>query len=202
MRFLVAVPRRATGVGKLLRHIASLASSCGDSDFFSRGILQFREFHRHQWLLCVCLCVCVLPGDTGSLPLGLTAWDGVPGATVDDVAVLLEVLVVADSAVGVGHHQVGGGVDGGQPAEEGVVGGGRVLLRRPVPGAVEGVGDHQLAAVQVGAQHEGDVLHPADDSAGLRRHLQVDRWDGGVTFGPHLTLDMWNQSNSEWPANE
>lgn len=126
------------------------------------------------------MCACVLPGDTGSLPLGLTARDGVPCATVDDVAVLLEVLVVAYTAVGVGHHQVGGGVDGGQPAEEGVVGGRRVLLRRPVPGAVEGVSDHQLTAVQVGAQHKRDVLHPADNGAGLWRHLQVDGWGSGV----------------------
>lgn len=130
--------------------------------------------------------------------VGLTAWNGVPGATVNDVAVLLEVLVVTDTAVRVGHHQVGGGVDGGQPAEEGVVGGGRVLLRRPVPGAVKGVGDHQLATMQVGAQHKGDILHPADDGAGLWRHLHVNGWDGMGWWRdavPLLKLNKWNQSN-------
>lgn len=94
-----------------------------------------------------------------------------PGSAVDDVVVLLEVLVVALAPLGVGHHQVGGGVDGGEPAEEGVVRRGRVLLRGPVPGAVEGVRHHQLAAVQVGAEHEGDVLHPADDGARLWGNL-------------------------------
>lgn len=98
---------------------------------------------------------------------GLTAGDSVPRAAIDDVAVRLEVLVVAHAAVGVGHRQVGGGIDGGQPAEEGVVRRRRVLLGGPVPGAVEGVGDHQLPAVEVGAEHKGDVLHPADDSTGL-----------------------------------
>ena len=97
-----------------------------------------------------------------------------PGAAVDDVVVRLEVLVVADAAVGVGHHQVGGGVDGGQPAEEGVVRRGRVLLRGPVAGAVEGIRDHQLAAVEVRAEHEGNVLHPADDGASLWSNLTRD----------------------------
>lgn len=95
----------------------------------------------------------------------LTAGNGVPGSPVDDVVVLLEILVVADAAVGVGHDQVRGGVDGGQPAEEGVVGRGRVLLRGPVAGAVVGVRDHQFPPVEVGAQHEGDLLHPVDDGA-------------------------------------
>jgi len=96
---------------------------------------------------------------------GLTAGDGVPGAAVDDVVVCLEVLVVADAAVGVGHHQVSGGVDGGQPAEESVVRRGRVLLGGPVPGAVVGVRDHQLSPVEVCTQHEGDLLHPVDDGS-------------------------------------
>lgn len=94
-----------------------------------------------------------------------------PGPPVDDVAVLLEVLVVADAAVGVGHGQVSGGVDGGQPAEESVVCRGGVLLRGPVAGAVVGVGDHQLSPVEVGAEHEGDLLHPVDDGARLWGHL-------------------------------
>lgn len=101
----------------------------------------------------------------------LTAGDGVPGSPVDDVVVLLEILVVAKAAVGVGHHQVGGGVDGGQPAEESVVRRGRVLLRGPVPGAVVRVRHHQLPPVQVGAEHEGNLLHPVDDSSGLRGDL-------------------------------
>lgn len=102
---------------------------------------------------------------------GLTAGDRVPGPPVDDVVVLLEVLVVAVAAVGVGHHQVGGGVDGGQPAEESVVRRGGVLLRGPVAGAVVGVGDHQLPPVEVGAEHEGNLLHPVDDGARLRGDL-------------------------------
>lgn len=97
----------------------------------------------------------------------LTAGDGVPGSPVDDVVVLLEILVVAKAAVGVGHHQVGGGVDGGQPAEESVVRRGGVLLRGPVPGAVVRVRDHQFPPVQVGAEHEGNLLHPVDDSSSL-----------------------------------
>lgn len=101
----------------------------------------------------------------------LTAGDGVPGSTVDDVAVCLEVLVVAEAAVGVGHHQVSGGVDGGQPAEESVVCCGGVFLRGPVAGAVEGIRNHQFPAVEVRAEHEGNVLHPADDGAGLRCNL-------------------------------
>lgn len=105
------------------------------------------------------------------LRVGPTAGNGVPGAPVDDVVVLLEVLVVADAAVGVGHHQVSGGVDGGQPAEEGVVCRGGVLLRGPVAGAVVGVCDHQLSPVEVGAEHEGNLLHPVDDSARLRGDL-------------------------------
>lgn len=90
-----------------------------------------------------------------------------PGSPVDNVVVLLEVLVVADAAVGVGHRQVSGGVDGGQPAEEGVVCGGGVLLRGPVACAVVGVNDHQFPTVEVGAEHEGNLLHPVDDSARL-----------------------------------
>lgn len=95
-----------------------------------------------------------------------------PGSSVDDVVVRLEVLVVAHAAVGVGHHQVGGGVDGGQPAEESVVRRGGVLLRGPVPGAVEGVRDHQLPPVEVRTEDEGNVLHPADDGTSLRCNLR------------------------------
>lgn len=106
---------------------------------------------------------------------GLTAGDGVPGAAVDDVVVGLEVLVVAVAAVGVGHHPVGGGVDGGQPAEEGVVRRGGVLLGDPVPGAVVGVRDHQLSPVEVGAEHEGDLLHPVDDGSRHWRNLEGEK---------------------------
>lgn len=90
-----------------------------------------------------------------------------PGSPVDDVVVLLEILVVADAAVGVGHDQVSGGIDGGQPAEESVVCRGGVLLRGPVAGAVVGVCDHQFSPVEVGAEHEGNLLHPVDESARL-----------------------------------
>lgn len=76
---------------------------------------------------------------------------------------------------------IGAGVRRGQPAEEALVGGGRVLARRPVPRHVVGVGDHQLAAVQVGAQHKRDVLHPVDDGAGLRRHLGDETAEGSGT---------------------
>ena len=109
-----------------------------------------------------------------------------PGAAIDDVARALEVVHVAHAAVGVEHGEVGGGVDGGQPAEEGVVGAGRVLLGRPVLGAVVGVHHHQLPAVQVGAQHEGDVLHPADDRPRLRRHLVEDEVRVGVNVGVNV----------------
>lgn len=98
-----------------------------------------------------------------------------PGPPVDDVVVLLEVFVVAEAAVGVGHHQVGGGVDGGQPAEESVVCRGGVLLRGPVAGAVVGVADYQFPPVEVGAEHEGNLLHPVDDCARLRGDLSGHR---------------------------
>lgn len=101
-----------------------------------------------------------------------------PGSAVDDVVVGLKVLVVADAAVRVGHHQVGRGVDGGQPAEESVVRRGRVLLRGPVTGTVEGIRDHQFSPVEVRAEHEGDVLHPADDGTSLRCNLAKDGQSG------------------------
>lgn len=94
-----------------------------------------------------------------------------PGSAVDDVVVCLEVLVVADAAVWVGHRQVSGGVDGGQPAEESVVRRGGVLLRGPVSGAVEGIRDNQFSPVEVRTQHEGNILHPADDGSGLWGNL-------------------------------
>lgn len=72
-------------------------------------------------------------------------------------------------------HLIGAGVRCGQPTEEALVGGGRVLARRPVPRHVVGIRDHQLAAVQVGAQYERDVLHPVNDGSGFRRHLE-DEW--------------------------
>lgn len=97
----------------------------------------------------------------------LTAWDGVPGSSVDDVVVHLEVLVVADAAVRVGQHQVSRSVDSGQPAEECVVCSGGVLLGGPVTGAVEGIRNNQLSTVEVGTEHEGNILHPADDSSCL-----------------------------------
>lgn len=94
-----------------------------------------------------------------------------PGSAVDDVVVRLEVLVVADAAVRVGQHQMGGGVDGGQPAEEGVVCSGGVFLGGPVPSTVERVRNDQLSAVEVGTEHEGNILHPADDGSCLWSNL-------------------------------
>lgn len=90
-----------------------------------------------------------------------------PGPPIDDVVVHLEVLVVAEASVGVGHHQVSGGVHGGQPAEEGVVGRGGVLLGGPAHGAVKGIRDHQLPPMKVSTEHEGNILHPADDRTRL-----------------------------------
>ena len=94
-----------------------------------------------------------------------------PGSSVNDVVVLLEVFRVADPPIRVGHDQVGGGVDRGQPAEETIVSCRGVFLRGPVPGAVEGVGNHQFPPVEVGTQDKGDVLHPADDRTCLWGHL-------------------------------
>lgn len=111
--------------------------------------------------------------DVPELLLPLTAGDGVPGSSVDDVAVCLEVLVVTDAAVGVGHHQVRRGVDGGQPAKEGVVCCGGVFLRGPVTGAVKRIRDHELSTVEVRTEDEGNVLHPADDCTGLWCNLEV-----------------------------
>ena len=96
-----------------------------------------------------------------------------PGSPVDNVVVLLEVFVVTEAAVGVGHHQVGGGVDSGEPAEEAVVARWRVLFGDPVTGAVKGIGDHQLTPVEVGAEDKRYILHPVDDCAGLRRDLRA-----------------------------
>lgn len=62
---------------------------------------------------------------------------------------------------------IGAGVRCGQPAEEALIRSGRVLARRPVPGHVVRVGDHQLSAMQVSTQNKWDVLHPVDDGSGL-----------------------------------
>lgn len=101
-----------------------------------------------------------------------TAGHRVPVSAVYDVVLPSEVLVVARPAVWIGHDVVGAGIDGGEPAEEAVVRGGRVFPRSPVSRHVEGVRDHQLPAVQVSAQYEGDGLHPANHRARLRGHLQ------------------------------
>lgn len=85
---------------------------------------------------------------------------------------------MAHAAVGVGHHQVSGGVDGGQPAEESVVRRGGVLPRGPVTGAVVGIRDHQFSPVEVRTEHEGNILHPADDGTGLWSNLRgMDKLD-------------------------
>lgn len=78
---------------------------------------------------------------------------------------------MADAAVGVGHHQVSRGVDGGQPAKESVVRRGGVLLRGPVTGAVEGVRNHQFPAVEVRTEHKRNILHPVDDGTSLWSNL-------------------------------
>lgn len=104
-----------------------------------------------------------------------------PGPPIDNVLVGLEVLVVTDAAVRVGQHQVGGSVDGGQPAEEGVICSGGVLLGGPITGAVERIGDDQFPSVEVCAEDKRDVLHPADDGAGLRSHLGAGSRSGGHT---------------------
>lgn len=94
-----------------------------------------------------------------------------PISAVYDVVLPSEVLVVARPAVSIGHDVVGAGVDGGEPAEEAVVRGGGVLASSPVSCHVEGVCDHQLATMQVGAQYERDRLHPGDHQARLRGNL-------------------------------
>lgn len=101
-----------------------------------------------------------------------TARYSVPGSPIDDVVVHLKVVIVAYAAVRIGHGQVGGGVDSGQPAEETIVCGGGVLLGGPVLRAVERVGDHKLTPMEVGAQHKWNVLHPVDDSTCLRSNLE------------------------------
>lgn len=67
---------------------------------------------------------------------------------------------------------IGACVNCGQPAEEALVRCGRVLTRRPIPGHVVGVGDHQLSAVEVCTENKRDVVHPVDNGSGLDRHLQ------------------------------
>ncbi len=62
---------------------------------------------------------------------------------------------------------IGAGVRCGQPAEEALIGSGRVLARCPVPGHVIWVGDHQLSTMEVSTKNKWDVLHPVDDSSGL-----------------------------------
>lgn len=99
-----------------------------------------------------------------------------PGSAIDDVVVRLEVLVVADAAVRVGQYQMGGGVDGGQPAEEGIICSGGVFLGSPVPSTVKRVGNNQLSAVEVGTEHEGNILHPADDGSCLWGNLSRKRF--------------------------
>lgn len=67
---------------------------------------------------------------------------------------------------------IGAGVRCGQPTEEALVRGGRVLTWSPVTGHIVRVGDHQLSSVQVGTEDEGDILHPVNDGTSLRRHLK------------------------------
>jgi len=69
---------------------------------------------------------------------------------------------------------IGAGVCCGQPAEEALIRSGCVLTRRPVPGHIIRVGDHQLSSVEAGSKNERNILHPADDSSGLRRHLILE----------------------------
>lgn len=93
---------------------------------------------------------------------------------------------MAHATVGVGHHQVRGGVDGGQPAEESVVRRGGVLPRDPAAGAVVGVRNHQFPPMEVRAEHEGDILHPVDDSASLWCNLM----SGGVDWFALLDTNL------------
>lgn len=72
-------------------------------------------------------------------------------------------------------YLIGAGIGDGQPTEEALVRGGRVLLRRPVAGHVKRIRDHQLSTVKVGAEHKRDFVHPADDGSGLGCHLPGGR---------------------------
>lgn len=102
----------------------------------------------------------------------LTAWHSVPIRSINNVIVTKEVLIVAGPSVWVRHHMVGAGVNGGQPAEKAVIGGGRVLFRGPVSGHVKRVRDHQLSSMQVGAENKWYSLHPTDNGSRFWSHLQ------------------------------
>lgn len=121
-----------------------------------------------------------------------TAWHRVPVSAVDDVVLPSEVLVVAWPSVWIGHGVVGAGVDGGEPPEEAVVWGWGVFASSPVTCHVEWVRDHQLTAVQVGAQYEGNGLHPPDHSTCLRGNLQPSvskqqhNFTDALGFTPHF----------------
>lgn len=102
----------------------------------------------------------------------LTAWHSVPIRSINNVIVTKEVLIVAGPSVWVGHHMVGAGINGGQPAEKAVIRGWRVLFRGPVFGHVKRVGDHQLSSMQVSTENKWYSLHPADDGSCFWSHLQ------------------------------
>lgn len=104
----------------------------------------------------------------------LTAWYSVPVRSINNVIVTKEVLIVAGPSVWVGHHMVGAGVNGGQPAEKAVIGRGRVLFRGPVFGHVKRVRDHQLSSMQVSAENKWYSLHPTDDGSRFWSHLQYE----------------------------
>lgn len=116
------------------------------------------------------MCVCVL---NVYVLVALTSCRCVPGCSIDGATLLGKVLGVACSLTGVSHHAVGGGVGEGQPVEDKVIGGGA-----PPPGHVMGVGfvvgegHHQLATLEVAAQHEGHLLHPANQSSSLHSNLR------------------------------
>lgn len=89
------------------------------------------------------------------------------------------------------HGPVSASVDSAEPAKHGIIRGGCEFSGSPRgPSHVERVGHHELAPVEVGAQHKGDPLHPLDHRPSFRSHLgrgrsgQVGVRDEGPQGGP------------------
>lgn len=110
----------------------------------------------------------------------LTASRCVPGCPVYGAVFFGEILRVADPSVSIGHQAVGGGVREGQPAEDVVIWGGGWIPSDPLGASfIVGEGHYQLAALEVTAKHEGDLLHPRNQSPSLQGNLQQGHGRGG-----------------------
>lgn len=119
------------------------------------------------------------PAWTPRRPWTLTASCSVPGCSVDGAVFLGKVLSVAHPLAGVSHPAMGGRVGEGQPAEDMVIWGGGWLSGHPLGASfVVREGHHQLASLEVTAQHKGYLFYPCYQSPRLHSNL-LQRHKGG-----------------------